>query len=406
MEAKAVPSAKPEIAPAPPKRGKKPFLILGGMVAVFATITGIYLLLTANQESTDDAQVEADVVPIAARVNGQIAKRLVEDNQRVKRGDVLIQIDDADFAARLKQAEAELDTTRAQAAAADAQVQVVEASAKGGLQYARASFSGSSMGVANAEAQLAASRAGLERAKAEARKGELDLQRTKQLVTGNALPRERLDNAQVAYDATQAALAQAQAQVAAASEMRRLAGTRVDEARGRLDQSTPIAAQIASARANADLAHARVKVSEATLELARLQLSYTKVMASEDGLVTKLTVQAGQMIQIGQPLAELVPDRTYVVANFKETQVGRLRPGQRARMRIDAFPGVEIEGKVESVSGGTGARFSLLPPDNASGNFVKVVQRVPVRIAWDKRPDLPLQAGLSTDVTVFVRKEN
>ena len=107
-----------------------------------------------------------------------------------------------------------------------------------------------------------------------------------------------------------------------------------------------------------------------------------------------------------QPLAELVPDRTYVVANFKETQVGRMRPGQQARVRIDAFPGVEIEGKVESLAGGTGARFSLLPPDNASGNFVKVVQRVPVRIAWSKRPDLPLQAGLSTDVTVFVRKEN
>jgi membrane fusion protein (multidrug efflux system) len=405
MEVKAV-APKPEIAPAPPKRGKKPFLILGGMVVVFATVTGIYLLVTANQESTDDAQVESDVVPIAARVNGQIAKRLVEDNQRVKKGDVLIQIDEADFAARVRQAEAEMDTTRAQASAADAQVQVVEASAKGGLQYARASFSGSSMGVANAEAQLAASRAGLERAKAEARKGELDLQRTKQLVAGNALPRERLDNAQVAYDASQAALAQAQAQVTAASEMRRLASTRVDEARGRLDQSTPIAAQIASAKANADLAHARIKVAESTLELARLQLSYTKVMASEDGLVTKLTVQPGQMIQIGQPIAELVPDRTYVVANFKETQVGRLRPGQLARIRIDAFPGVEFEGKIESLGGGTGARFSLLPPDNASGNFVKVVQRVPVRIAWSKRPDLPLQAGLSTDVTVFVRKEN
>jgi membrane fusion protein (multidrug efflux system) len=404
MEAKA--TIKPEIAPAPSGRGKKPFLILGGLIAVFAAATGIYLLATAGQEGTDDAQVEADVVPIAARASGQIAKRLIEDNQRVKKGDVLIQIDDADFAARVKQAEAELETTRAQAAAADAQVQVVEASAKGGLQSARASFSGSSMGVANAEAQLAAARAGLERTKAEARKGELDLQRTKQLVAGNALPRERLDNAQVAFDASQAALAQAQAQVAAASEMRRLAGTRVDEARGRLDQSTPIAAQIASARATADLAHARIKVAEATLELARLQLSYTKVMASEDGLVTKLTVQPGQMIQIGQPLAELVPDRTYVVANFKETQVGRMRPGQRARLRIDAFPGVEFEGKVESLGGGTGARFSLLPPDNASGNFVKVVQRVPVRIAWSKRPDLPLQAGLSTDVTVFVNKEN
>ena len=406
METKAAPALKPEIALPAPKRNKKPFLILGGAVALFAAITGIYLLATANQESTDDAQVEADVVPVAARASGQIAKRLVEDNQRVKKGDILIQIDDADFAARVKQSEAELETARAQAAAADAQVQVVEASAKGGLQSARASFSGSSMGVANAEAQLAAFRAGLERAKAEARKGEIDLQRTKQLVAGNALPRERLDNAQVAYDASQAALAQAQAQVAAATEMRRLAGSRVEEARGRLDQSTPIAAQIASIRANADLAHARIRVAEAVLELAKLQLSYTKVTASEDGLVTKLTVQPGQMIQIGQPLAELVPDRTYVVANFKETQVGRMRPGQRASVRIDAFPGIEIEGKVESLAGGTGARFSLLPPDNASGNFVKVVQRVPVRIAWSKRPDLPLQAGLSTDVTVYVRKEN
>jgi membrane fusion protein (multidrug efflux system) len=395
---------KLEIAPAR-RRDKKPFVILAVLVALFGSGAGIYLLVTANQESTDDAQIEADVVPIAARVNGQVAKRVVEDNQRVKKGDLLIQIDEADFAARVKQAEAELATAQAQAAAADAQVQVVEASAKGGLQTARASLSGSSLGVANAGAQLAVAKAGLERAKAEARKGELDLERTKQLVSGNALPRERLDNAQVAYDATQAALAQAQAQVAVAEEMRRMAGSRVEEARGRLDQSTPIGAQIASSKANADLAHARIKVAEAALELAKLQLAYTKVTAVEDGLVTKLTVQPGQMIQIGQPLAELVPDRTYVVANFKETQVGRLRPGQSARVRVDAFPGLDLDAKVESLGGGTGARFSLLPPDNASGNFVKVVQRVPVRIAWNKRPDLALQAGLSTDVTVYVKKD-
>jgi membrane fusion protein (multidrug efflux system) len=378
---------------------------LGVVVLIFGAVTGIYMLATANQESTDDAQVEADIVPIAARVNGQIAKRLVEDNQRVKKGELVIQIDDADFAARVKQSEAELETARAQAAAADAQVQVVDASAKGGLQSARASYSGSSLGVANAVAQLAVAKAGLERAKAEARKGEMDLQRTKQLVAGNALPRERLDNAQVAYDASQAVLAQAQAQVAAAGEMQQVASTRVGEARGRLDQSTPIIAQIGAAKANADLAHARIRVAEAVLELARLQLSYTKVTAAEDGLVTKLSVQPGQMIQIGQPLAELVPDRTYIVANFKETQVGHMRPGQLARVRIDAFPGIVLDARVESLSGGTGARFSLLPPDNASGNFVKVVQRVPVRIAWNKRPDLPLQAGLSTEVTVYVRKE-
>jgi len=406
MESNTAPALKVESSPARGRRDKKPFLILGGVVTLLAAGTGVYLLATANQENTDDAQVESDVVPIAARVSGQIAKRLVEDNQRVHKGDLLIQIDDADFAARAKQAEAELETARAQAAAADAQVHVVEASAKGGLQSARASFSGSSLGVANAEAQLAAAKAALERAKAEARKGEIDLQRTQQLVAGNALPAERLDNAQVAYDASQAALAQAQAQVAAATEMRSLASTRVDEARGRLDQSTPIAAQIGAAKANADLAHAHIKVAEAALDLARLQLGYTRIVASEDGLATRLSVQAGQMIQVGQPLAELVPDRTYVVANFKETQVGRMRPGQRARVRIDAFPGVTLDAKVESIAGGTGARFSLLPPDNATGNFVKVVQRVPVRIAWSKRPELPLQAGLSTDVTVYVSKEN
>lgn len=350
-----------------------------------------------------DAQIEADVVPIASRVSGQVRQRLVEDNQRVKKGDFIVLIDDADFTARTRQAEAELATARAQADSADAQVQVVEASAKGGLYSAKAQYSGSSMGVANAAAQLAVARAGLERSHAEARKADLDLARTKQLVEQNALPKEQRDNAQVAYDAAHAALAQAQAQVAAADEMKHVAASRVSEAKGKLDQATPIGAQIATAHANADLAHARVQVSEAALELARLQLSYTKVAAANDGVVSKVTVQAGQLIQVGQPIAELVPARTYVIANFKETQVGRMRRGQRALVRVDALPGKDIEARVESLSGGTGARFSLLPPDNASGNFVKVVQRVPVRLGWVKPPEVALQAGLSTDVTVYVR---
>ena len=385
------------------QRSAKPFLILGAVVALGALVTAGYFVATAGQESTDDAQVEADIVPISARVSGQVLKRLVEDNQSVKKGNPIVFIDDADFTARARQAEGELATARAQADAADAQVQVIEATARGGLFSAKAQFSGSSMGVANAAAQLAVAHAGLERAQAEARKSDLDLARTKQLVEQNALPKEQLDNAQVAYESAHAALAQAQAQVVAAEEMKRLATSRVGEAKGKLEQSTPIEAQIATAHANADLAHARVKVSEAALDLARLQLSYTKVVAVEDGMVSKVSVQPGQTIQTGQPIAELVPARTYVIANFKETQVGRMRKGQRAIVRIDAFPGKEIEARVESLSGGTGARFSLLPADNASGNFVKVVQRVPVRIGWIMPPELPLQAGLSTDVTVYVR---
>jgi membrane fusion protein (multidrug efflux system) len=392
-------------APAQRRNGRKPFLVLGAVVLVGFSGVGVYLLATANLVSTDDAQVEADVVPISARVSGQIRARLVADNQRVDKGVVLLRIDDADYSARAEQAAAELETANAQASAADAQLRIVEASAKGGLRSAQASFSGSALGVANADAQVAAAQAGLERAKADARRAQLELERAKGLAAAHAIPQEQLDEAQIAWDASQAALSQATAQTAAARELRAIAASRVDEARGRLDQSSPIDAQIAAAKANADLAHARVKVSSAALELARLQLSYTEVVAPEEGVVSRISVQPGQTIQAGQPLAELVPQHTYVVANFKETQVGRLRPGQPAAVSIDAFPGREFTGKVESLSGGTGARFSLLPPDNSTGNFVKVVQRVPVRIAWAAQPNVPLQAGLSCDVTVNVSKK-
>jgi membrane fusion protein (multidrug efflux system) len=405
-EATATEAGPREAVGAPARRpnGKKPFLALGALVLLGSSGVGAYLWATANLVSTDDAQVEADVVPISARVSGQIRARLVADNQRVDKGTVLLRIDAADYSARAEQAEAELETANAQAAAADAQLSIAEANAKGGLRSAKASFSGSALGVANADAQLAAAQAGLERAKADAHRAQLELDRARGLAAAHAIPQEQLDEAQVAWDASQAALSQATAQAAAARQLRAIAASRVDEARGRLDQSSPIDAQIAAAKANADLAHARVKVSSAALELARLQLSYTQVVAPEDGVVSRISVQPGQTIQAGQPLAELVPQQTYVVANFKETQIGRMRPGQPAAVSIDAFPGREFTGKVESLSSGTGARFSLLPPDNSTGNFVKVVQRVPVRIAWAARPNVPLQAGLSCDVTVNVSK--
>ncbi len=388
-------------APAAPDKSKsRPFVILGLLMGVVLLGIGAYVVLTSGEESTDDAQVEADVVPIGVRIGGQVSHVLAKENQRVKKGDLIVQIDDADYAARVAQAEAELATAQAQSLAADSQEQVVEATAKGGLSSARAVVTGSAVGVSGADAQIAAARASLERAKAEAHKAELDLSRAKDLRATNAIPQGQLDDAQAAYDVSQAALAQANAQVAAAEESRRVAESRVLEAKGKLDQSAPIDAQIAAARANASLAHAREKAAAAALDLATLQLSYTKVFATEDGVVSALNVHEGQLVQPNQPVAELVPSYTYLVANFKETQVGRMHEGQRAVVEIDAFPGRKLEGKVESLSGGTGARFSLLPPDNASGNFVKVVQRVPVRIVWAQPPDLPLRAGLSAEVTV------
>jgi membrane fusion protein (multidrug efflux system) len=163
-------------------------------------------------------------------------------------------------------------------------------------------------------------------------------------------------------------------------------------------------AQLTAAGASAELARARARSAEAALELARLQLSYTRVTAPRDGELSRLSVREGQLVAAAQPVAQLVPLETYLVANFKETQVGGMKPGQRAEIRIDAYGGRKLEGRVESLSGGTGARFSLLPADNASGNFVKVVERVPVRITWTNVPgEIRLRAGLSAWVTVHTR---
>ncbi|HXI60899.1 MAG TPA: HlyD family secretion protein [Polyangia bacterium] len=399
------PAATPGPVAVKASRGKKPFLILAAVAAVALLIYGLYSLLTAGRESTDDAQVAADIVPVSARVGGLVAHVHVRENQSVRGGALLIELDPAEFQARVQQGEAELANAQAQAAAADAQVQIVEATSKGGLASARAALTGSAAGVGSAQAQLVAARAAATHADAELKKAEVDLQRARTLRQAGALPQDRLDSAQIGYDAARAAKAQADAQVILAQDSQRGAQSRVGEARGRVDQSAPVAPQIASAQAGAALAAARVRSAQAALSLARLQLSYTRIAAPADGYASRLSVHEGQLISMGQPLIELVPPSSYVVANFKETQIGRMRPGQPATIEVDGFPGHKLAGHVESLAGGTGASFSLLPPDNATGNFVKVVQRVPVRIAWDKLPDdLVLRPGLSADVTVDVSK--
>ena len=243
------------------------------------------------------------------------------------------------------------------------------------------------------------------RAGADLKKAEIDLGRARTLRAAGAVPQQALDTAQIEAEGARAAKAQADAQVALAQDARVGAQSRVGEARGRVNQSAPIEPQIAAARAGVALAAARVRSVEAALALAKLQLDYTRVAAPADGYASKLAVHEGQLVTTGQPLIELVPAATYLVANFKETQGGAMREGQSATIEIDAFPGRKLKGRVESLAGGTGATFSLLPPDNASGNFVKVVQRVPVRIAWvDPPADVVLRPGLSADVTVDVGK--
>jgi membrane fusion protein (multidrug efflux system) len=328
--------------PAAARPGRRRALALGlGALLALAGLLGGRAWLNRGDETTDDAQVEADVVALAPRVGGLIAEVLAADNGPVKQGDPILRIDDADYQVKVRQAQAELETARAQAAGAEAQV-----------------------GVA---------RASVTRSEAEAEKAQLDVRRAEALKAGEAIAAERFDATRVA------------GQTASAGASANRAG-------------------YAAALAGADLAHARVKAAQAALDLASLQLSYTLVRAPADGTISRLAARAGQIVQPGQALGQLVPARTYLVANFKETQTGRIRPGQAVDVELDAYPGQALHGKVESLSGGTGARFALLPPDNASGNFVKVVERVPVRIAWEGVPgDLPLRAGLSATATVHTR---
>jgi len=409
-------SRPPDATEAAPKHAQRGTLALAArgprrawlLLALVALLVGVglgaYALLTAGTETTDDAQVTADVVPLAARVSGTVIQVAIAENQSVKQGDLIARLDDRDYAAALKQSQAALASARARADAADAQVSVVEASSRGGLSSARARVSGSTVAVATAQAQVAAAKAALSRAEADQRKAQLELERARRLRAANAVPQEQLDNARIGHDVSLAAVQQAKAQLVAAREAIAAARSRVSEARGQLSQRQPVDAQIASARAAAELAHTRVQEAQVAVELAQLKLSYTRVVAPADGRASTLTVHPGQLVQPGQPIVELVPHHTYLVANFKETQIGWMRAGQRARVHLDAFGGREFAGRVASLAGGTGSTFALIPPDNASGNFVKVVQRVPVRIEWVNLPaDLKLRAGFSADVTVYLK---
>ncbi len=386
------------------KKATRAYVILGIIVAVAVAAYFGWKAFTRGKESTDDAQVDADVVPIASRVSGTVLKVHVVDNQMVKKGDLLVEIDPVEIGAKAKQAEAELGAAKAQASAADAQVAIVEASSKGGLSAARAQLSGSAASAGSADAQVLSAQAAVQRAEAEAQRADQDLARAENLRKDDAIPQAQVDTYRTTAAAKHAAVAEARAQLAAANESKRAAQTRVSESQAHVEQSAPVDAQLAAARANAELAHARVASADASLAQAQLNLQYTRIVAPVDGMLSKLAVHDGQLVQPGQQVVSVVPHVTYLVANFKETQVGEMKPGQRATITVDAYPGRTFEGAVTSTSPGTGARFSLLPPDNATGNFVKVVQRVPVRIAWKNLPDdVHVAAGMSADVTVHTK---
>ena len=341
---------------------KKKFVV--PIVIVLGLVLGFWAFQKWNygrsHESTDNAQVDGHIVPVLAKVGGYVKTVNVNENDHVNTGQLLVQLDDADYRVRFQQAQADL-------AAA-------EATAGGG------GFSGQAEAqVQSATGQRAALDAQIGAARANANKADADLARARELAAKQIISRQQLD-------AAQATAAVAQANLIAAERQASAAGGTVN-----------------TAEAGVRVANARTLAARAAAENAQLQLDYTRITAPALGEVSRKQVEVGQLVAPGQPLLSIVADTgVWVTANFKETQLAAIRPGQPVEFEIDAYGGCVGYGKVASVSGATGAKFALLPPDNATGNFTKVVQRVPVRIAVTKPcpGNHPLRPGLSANVHV------
>jgi len=349
-----------------PRKSKatRAYIVLALLAGVVVAVYFIHGHLTRNQVSTDDAQIEADVVPVSARVSGVVIEMKVSDNAEVKAGQTIALVDQADYQAKLAAANADLLAAQAQAEVADAQVEIVRSTSTGGLSTARAQLQGTSASVRAAASQVQAATATVTRANNELAKADSDLKRAKTLHDQGAVTGQSLETAQSVRDSAAAAVDLARANLAASRDQQQLSQTRVAEAQGRVAQSAPIDQQIAAATATAKLAHAHVASAQAAVELATLSLGYTEIKAPVDGYGSRLAVHAGQMVQPGVTIAMVVPRATYVIANFKETQIARIRKGDRVEVEIDAAG--TYRGVVDSVAAGIGARFSMMPPDNAT----------------------------------------
>ena len=357
------PAPAPAPVPVAPRRRINPLLIAGAL-ALIAAIWGVSKYLHGrNHVSSDNAQVDGHITPIAPKVQAFVSRVLVEDNQHVKAGDTLVVLDDRDLQVRLAQAEADL--ANAQASAGTGRTAGM---AEAQIQSSRATASGVTASVAAAEAAV--------------RKANADLERYRGLAAQQIISAQQLDAAQAAADAARANLESVRRQASASGS------------------------NIAVATAGLRSAEARLDAAKTAVDNAHIQLGYTVITAPAEGIIARRRVEPGELVQVGQSLMSIVPLKdVWVTANLKETQLENVRPGNPVEFSVDAYPGVTFHGKVESVSPATGARFALLPPDNATGNFTKVVQRVPVRIGVDgnQDPAHPLRPGMSVEATIEVK---
>ena len=355
------------------KTNNKFTLIFIGLAVLGIVYGGYKYIHSLSHETTDDAQVAKKMNPIIPRVSGYITKVLVKDNDLVKKGDTLFVIDNNDYIVKVEEAKANL------------------AAAENNYEVAKADIGTSQAGVSVSEANLQSASGSIETAKIRLRRASNDFDRYSNLYKNHSITKQQFEQAEAAKQEAQSQLQILVDQQKASSFQKNVAAARTNVS----DKQVLVAA-------------ANIKKAQATLDAANLNLGYTVVTASIDGQVSTVDIQPGQLVQPGQSLFYIINNNeTWVIANFKETQLDKMREGQKVKLKIDAFPGTEFEGQIISFSPATGSKFSLLPPDNASGNFVKTVQRVPVRINFtdnnDKDKVKLLRSGMNADVDVILK---
>lgn len=434
----------------PPKPKKKKWVgwVIMLVVVIGGALYGVHeYQLSLTREVTDNAQVQANITQIGPRVRGQVTEVMVKDNQQVKKGDLLFRLDPTDYRTQVEQSESQVAVATNALKQAELKVNLLQAtsqanvdqsgssvsatvsqvrSASQGINEAQARADQMDSNIAAAQAGVAQARAQLDAAKAEARRLTNDKIRYEQLYAKREVSAQQTEAARTAaiqadakVEAASQAVKAAQAQVDNARAARRVATEAVDKARamenemqahvgeaqGRLRQAEAGRLEVAVAQQAVKEAQAKLVTAQANLKEAKQNLEYTEVHAPSDGRITHKNIEVGQFVQAGSPVLALVDESdVWVIANYKETQMEKFKPGLKVSIKVDTYPDHELEGEIQSIQAGTGAVFSLLPPENASGNFVKVVQRIPVKITIppEEQKKAALRPGMSVETTVWL----
>jgi membrane fusion protein, multidrug efflux system len=407
----------------PPRRRPIGLILLGAGIGVtVASVLGYrYWQYSSTHQTTDNATVAGHIHQISSKITGTVTDVLVNDNQLVESGQLLVQLDPKDYQSKVQQTQAALLTAQRQASAAQANITLSSETTSGKTSQAQGDIDTAQAAIASAQAAVQAAQAGVPLAQAQVAQADANLQKAQAdynrynvLYQQGAVPRQQLDTAQAAYNVAQAqkssalqGVQQATAQLAQAQSGITSAEAKLAASRGGLQQATASGAQTSVNRSQYGAARSAIATAEAALQDAQLQLSYIKITAPTAGRVGRKNVEVGNRIVAGAPLMAIVDQDYWVIANFKETQLGKIRPGQPAEVKLDAISGQTFTGWVDSISPASGAQFSLLPPDNATGNFTKIVQRIPVKIRLDpkslKEYDSRIAPGMSAEVTVEVQ---